>query len=183
MVGVTVLSNFRHSEQDRYHLIPSCHNVRYFGPCLHIAPVCREFVSTITSGGLSKVLKPRPQIPCLITAIENSSCAITNQTCICYDEDLSAQATACIQDSCTVREALSTKNLTSTSCGIPPTTGPSYVPVFMTMTVLCAGSVLLRVVARLKAGYPVWWDDFIISLSFVGSALCSGGFQPRYHER
>lgn len=163
--------------------MPSCRDVRSFGPGLYIAPVCCEFVSTITSRGLSKVLKPRPQISCLTTAIENSSCAITNQTCVCYDEALNAQATACIQDSCTVREALSTKNLTSTSCGISPTTGPSYVPVFMTMTVLCAFSVLLRVVARLKAGYPVWWDDFIISLSFVGSAPCSGVFQPRYRER
>lgn len=111
---------------------------------------------------------PQCAISCLTTAIENSSCAITNQTCLCYDEALNAEATACIRDSCTVREALSTKNSTSTSCGISPATGPSYVPVFMTMTVLCAVSILLRVVARMRAGYPVWWDDFIISLSFLG---------------
>lgn len=123
---------------------------------------------------LSRVLIPHLQISCLITAIDNSSCAITNETCVCHDEALSAQATACIEESCTVREALSTKNQTSVSCGIEPNVGPSYVPAFMALTALCAVSVLLRVIARLKAGYPVWWDDFIITLSFVGQLLAFG---------
>lgn len=136
--------------------------------------MCCESMPSIVDRGLSRVLKPRIQITCFLDAIGNSSCTISDQACVCRDEDLETQATACIMETCTVREALFTKNLTATSCGIAPNIGPSYVPVFMALTALCAASVLLRVVARLKAGYPVWWDDFIISLSFVGSILRSG---------
>lgn len=88
--------------------------------------------------------------------------------CICYNEDLSAQATACIKQNYIMREALSTKNMTATSCGISPTIGPSYVPVFIALTTIYAISLLLRIAVRLKAGYPIWWDNFIITLSFVG---------------
>lgn len=112
---------------------------------------------------------PKCSIGCLLAAFDNVGCAITNQTCACHDEDLTAQATTCIQDSCTVREALSTKNLTDTYCGVTPNTAPFYpYPVFLTFTALCAVSVLLRVIARLKVGYPFWWDDIIIALSFLG---------------
>ncbi|KAK2599438.1 hypothetical protein N8I77_011192 [Diaporthe amygdali] len=110
---------------------------------------------------------PQCASACLMTAASDSSCAITNQTCVCHDEGLNTQATACILESCTVREALSTKNLTSTYCGIIPATIPSYVPVIVTFVVLCAVSILLRVIARLKTRVPVWWDDFIITLSFL----------------
>ena len=139
--------------------------------------MCCESTPAIASRGLCQLLRTHIiQIECFITAVQNSPCTIANQTCVCHDKDLSAQATVCIKESCTVREALSTKNLTSTSCGLTPNTRPSYIPVFMTFTALCAISVLLRVAARLKAGYPVWWDDFIITLSFVGSTLCSAVF-------
>lgn len=157
--------------QYQCHSVPSYRHVRSFDPCFYIASVCCEFMPLIVDRGLSRVLRPRTQITCLINAIGNSSCAISDQACVCYDEDLNVQATACIMESCTVRVALSTKNLTATSCGISPNIGASYVPLFMAMTALCAVSILLRVVARLKAGYPVWWDDFIIGVSFVGSTL------------
>lgn len=50
----------------------------------------------------------------------------------------------------------------------------------MTLTALGAISVLLRVVARLKAGYPVWWDDFMIALSFVGLSIRFNCLQAKY---
>lgn len=174
------LSEILHGEQYQCHLVPSCRHVWSFDPCFYIAPVCCEFMPSIVDRGLSRVLRPRTQITCLLNAIDNSSCAISDQACVCYDEDLNVQATACIMESCTVREALSTKNLTATSCGIAPNIGASYVPLFMAMTALCAVSILLRVVARLKAGYPVWWDDFIIGVSFVGSTLHPEFLQPHY---
>lgn len=50
----------------------------------------------------------------------------------------------------------------------------------MTLTALGAVSVFLRVVARLKAGYPVWWDDFMIALSFVGLSNRLAFLQAKY---
>lgn len=102
-----------------------------------------------------------------MTAVEDSDCPVSNQTCICHNKNLNAQATACVTAGCTIRESLFTKNLTSTSCGISPTVDHSYVPVLMAFTAIAAVCVMLRVIARLKAKVPVWWDDFIVVMSFV----------------
>ncbi|KAI1381967.1 hypothetical protein F4677DRAFT_400427 [Hypoxylon crocopeplum] len=111
---------------------------------------------------------PRCAVACVLTAVEDSVCAITNQTCVCHDEDLNAKATACVTMNCTIREALFTKDLTYTSCGIAPGVDHSYMPITISFTALSAVAILLRVVARIQARVPVWWDDFIISLSFLG---------------
>ncbi|KAI1634613.1 hypothetical protein F4809DRAFT_651712 [Biscogniauxia mediterranea] len=110
---------------------------------------------------------PQCAIACILDSVENSTCANTNQTCVCHDEAFNAQATACVAASCTVREALSTKNLTSTACGIAPETDYYYVPIIVVFITLCTISVAARVIARLQARIPVWWDDFIITLSFL----------------
>ncbi|KAI1779826.1 hypothetical protein F4818DRAFT_437127 [Hypoxylon cercidicola] len=111
---------------------------------------------------------PKCAAACLLGAIEASTCAMTNATCVCYDESLNAKATACIAGNCTVREAFFTKNLTSTSCGIVPTVDNSYVPIYIAFDVITAIAILLRIAARLKTKVPMWWDDFIIAVSFLG---------------
>ncbi|KAI2628239.1 hypothetical protein GGS21DRAFT_492888 [Xylaria nigripes] len=112
---------------------------------------------------------PNCAASCLISAVEGSTCAVTDQACVCHNADLNAKATACVASSCTVKESLFTMNLTSTACGISPHVDHSYVPVFIAFVTLSAVSVLLRVIARLHTRVPVWWDDFIISLSFLGA--------------
>lgn len=107
----------------------------------------------------------------MVITVEDSNCANSDRNCLCHNKHLNTQATACVTESCTVREALSTKNLTSTSCGISPTVDHSYVPVLMAFTVIAAVCVLLRVIARLKTRFPVWWDDLIVALSFVSHAF------------
>ncbi|KAI3320288.1 hypothetical protein HD806DRAFT_538477 [Xylariaceae sp. AK1471] len=110
---------------------------------------------------------PKCAVQCLLTVVEEPTCAITDQACGCHNEDLNAKASACVDASCTIREALTTMNLTSTACGIAPHVNHSYVPVFIAFVSLSAISVLLRVITRLHTKVPVWWDDFIITLSFV----------------
>ncbi|KAI1078725.1 hypothetical protein F5B20DRAFT_547059 [Whalleya microplaca] len=111
---------------------------------------------------------PRCAAACMLTAVVASRCAITNQTCVCHDEDLNTKATVCVAANCTIRESLFTKNLTSVACGIAPSVNHSYVPVLIIFTTFSAVSVFLRVIARIQARVPVWWDDFIITLSFLG---------------
>ena len=63
-----------------------------------------------------------------------STCSLTDVTCMCDNEDLLAQITACVGKTCTVKEALSkkhqrpsrslltlkaTKKVTSAGCGVP----------------------------------------------------------------
>ncbi|KAI0479825.1 hypothetical protein F4859DRAFT_529959 [Xylaria cf. heliscus] len=112
---------------------------------------------------------PNCAATCLIATVEESTCAITNQTCICGNRDLNAKVTGCVTAACTVRESLRTQNLTYTSCGITPRVDHSYVPVLIAFVTLSAVAVSMRVVARLHAKIAVWWDDFIIALSFLGS--------------
>ncbi|KAI0418926.1 hypothetical protein F5X98DRAFT_336709 [Xylaria grammica] len=112
---------------------------------------------------------PKCAATCLIASVVESACSLANQTCVCSDQDLNARATACVAASCTIREALATQNLTSTQCGVAPRVDHSYVPVFIAFVTLSAISVLLRVITRLQDRVPMWWDDFIIALSFLGS--------------
>ncbi|KAF7538290.1 hypothetical protein G7054_g3068 [Neopestalotiopsis clavispora] len=125
---------------------------------------------------------PRCATACLVTAIYESTCAITNSTCVCRDEELNTKATACITESCTVREGLFTKNLTSTSCGIAPHVDHSFLTPGIVFVTLSAISVGLRIVARIQAKLPVWWDDFIITLSFMGCIAFSAlGWSLKSH--
>ncbi|OAA58475.1 Extracellular membrane protein, CFEM domain protein [Niveomyces insectorum RCEF 264] len=56
---------------------------------------------------------------CLVSAIGQSPCSPTNMTCMCTNEAFLDDSTVCIQSNCTVIEALSSKNVTSTACGAP----------------------------------------------------------------
>ncbi|KAI0554355.1 hypothetical protein F4679DRAFT_528077 [Xylaria curta] len=117
---------------------------------------------------------PKCAITCLIDAIEESKCALTNQTCVCSSKELNATATTtCVIESCTIRETLTTQNLTSTLCGIAPRVDHSYVSVSIPFVTLSAVCVLLRIVARVHTRVPLWWDDFIIAVSFLGSVAYS----------
>lgn len=75
--------------------------------------------------------------------------------------------------SCTVRQALFTKNLTNTACDIFPHVDHSYMAPFVAFVVLSAVAVGLRVISRIQAKLAAWWDDFIVTLSFVRIPLPS----------
>ncbi|KAI0479211.1 hypothetical protein GGR56DRAFT_665046 [Xylariaceae sp. FL0804] len=117
---------------------------------------------------------PKCAVQCLQTAIQGSSCAATNQTCICSNEELNTVSKACTIANCTVREALFTQNLTSVSCGIAPRVDLSYIPITTSFLALAGLAVSLRIVARLQAKLPIWWDDFFVVISFFSCvALCA----------
>lgn len=51
------------------------------------------------------------QAECLLTAVLDSTCAPTNQTCICMNEPLQAEVAICVRGACTIKESLSTQSL------------------------------------------------------------------------
>ncbi|KAI9170587.1 Satratoxin biosynthesis SC23 cluster protein [Paramyrothecium foliicola] len=53
-------------------------------------------------------------------------------------------------------------------CGVLPRQEHNYLIVLVVFFALSALAVFLRIVARLQARVPMWWDDFIIGLSFLG---------------
>ncbi|CRK09486.1 hypothetical protein BN1708_002171 [Verticillium longisporum] len=56
---------------------------------------------------------------CLGIALERSTCAATDTACICQDKPLQASVQGCVLQSCTVKDALVTQNVTATSCQAP----------------------------------------------------------------
>ncbi|KAF7560062.1 hypothetical protein G7046_g4092 [Stylonectria norvegica] len=83
--------------------------------CLGALPLVRCQASS------SSVLAELPTcaIKCLSAAIVDSHCSATNQTCMCTTESLQTQVAICVTESCTIKEALLTKNITTTSCQAP----------------------------------------------------------------
>lgn len=62
---------------------------------------------------------PNCAIECLATAVLNSPCSFTNQTCLCTNARLQDDVTGCVTVNCTVKESLFTKNVTESNCHVP----------------------------------------------------------------
>ncbi|KAK1964467.1 CFEM domain-containing protein [Colletotrichum sublineola] len=78
----------------------------------------------LSLGGVVRAVDLAPsQLPscaltCILSQSSHTNCAITNQTCLCADTAFSNLVETCVQASCTVKEALATKNETLTACGV-----------------------------------------------------------------
>ncbi|KAI9370284.1 hypothetical protein BJX61DRAFT_544765 [Aspergillus egyptiacus] len=76
---------------------------------------------------------------CMQTGIAGSSCAATDMDCVCTDPALQADISSCIVVSCTVKEALTSQNASSTMCGIEPRDishiTPTVTSVFMPLAI------------------------------------------------
>ncbi|KAH7310664.1 hypothetical protein B0I35DRAFT_439502 [Stachybotrys elegans] len=106
---------------------------------------------------------PTCALTCLIGAIGHSECMPTNQTCICADTAMQAEATACITSACTVREALFTKNVTMANCGAPiRDSSHEYVITTNILGVLIGVFVAQRLAFKLyyKLGFAI--DDWLL---------------------
>ncbi|KAF1922778.1 uncharacterized protein M421DRAFT_11372, partial [Didymella exigua CBS 183.55] len=62
---------------------------------------------------------PPCALTCLVTAASESPCQPTNSTCTCTNALYQSAVETCVSQSCTVKEGLTTKNATSTLCGVP----------------------------------------------------------------
>ncbi|CAG9949551.1 unnamed protein product, partial [Clonostachys rosea f. rosea IK726] len=115
---------------------------------------------------------PTCALKCFISAINNSTCSLTDTACACGNAALAQQATVCIRSGvCTIREQLAAKNITSASCGIEPATTYAYIPITLTFIALAAVTGGVRLLSRLAFGLKLWWDDW---MSFTALAACIG---------
>ncbi|KAF7125862.1 hypothetical protein CNMCM5793_002155 [Aspergillus hiratsukae] len=96
---------------------------------------------------------PSCALQCIVSTVPHSDCAITNQTC------------------CTIREALATKNVTSTACGAPIRDRTRVVSIAGVVGgVLAVLAFALRMMARLPCcGGQFGMDDLamIVTVSMV----------------
>ncbi|GJC99389.1 CFEM domain-containing protein [Colletotrichum higginsianum] len=108
---------------------------------------------------------------CIASAFAGGFCAPTNQTCICTNEQFQHNVTLCVSASCTIPEALATKNASLTNCGAPVhNRAESYVVLSNTMAILAAVCVMSRFGYKIVfAGLDVGWDDWFVMATLVAA--------------
>ncbi|KAH7068441.1 hypothetical protein BKA63DRAFT_521757 [Paraphoma chrysanthemicola] len=106
---------------------------------------------------------------CLQTALADSPCQITNQTCICTNTRLQSAVEGCVLQSCTLRQSLSIKNVTATACHAPIRSRQHEIRVSnIVLTLTAYICVVIRLVY--KAVYSVdefSWDDYTITATVI----------------
>ncbi|KAK2598161.1 hypothetical protein QQS21_005712 [Conoideocrella luteorostrata] len=102
---------------------------------------------------------------CLTSAVLHSTCAPTDAACICADEQIQVSSTSCIQASCSLKDALSTKNTTSTACNAPIRDKTAiYTTLSITLGVTTITIVLMRIIFKqfFSAAQALAIDDKVI---------------------
>ncbi|KAI0543495.1 CFEM domain-containing protein [Xylaria curta] len=123
-------------------------------------------LSSVVSGQLENL--PQCGLECLVSAVLNSTCALTDTPCICANTVLQGQAQNCVLASCSVREQLATLNGTNAECGIFSGHDRSWVPPMLVFVILAGLIFLLRIVSRVICHTKFWWDDFFNLLATIG---------------
>ncbi|KAJ5272141.1 hypothetical protein N7524_005410 [Penicillium chrysogenum] len=149
--------------------------MRLFGAAALVAAL---FAATVIAGmeQLAAVL-PSCALDCMTTSVSQSYCEPTNQKCLCSDAHYTAVLQKCVLVSCTVKESLTTKNVTSTACGAPirdHTKIVSHAGVAGGIVALVA--FILRMLARLSCcggifGADDWTMMLTVALLIPLSAL------------
>ncbi|KAJ9134308.1 Cfem domain containing protein [Pleurostoma richardsiae] len=105
-------------------------------------------------------LPPTCGLSCIVQYTLQSTCSLTNITCICDDVPLNDQISVCVKANCTVHEQLQTEKYSKDSCGIAPRDRSTLVwilPVIFGSFGLVA--FILRVTARFAVGLHTWGPD------------------------
>ncbi|KAF2442465.1 hypothetical protein P171DRAFT_392365 [Karstenula rhodostoma CBS 690.94] len=113
---------------------------------------------------LAKQLPPC-SLTCFMSEIPKSTCA-TNLTseCLCTNAALNAAVGACSMKTCTVYELFQTKNISSTSCGVPVRySGRKFIVLGTAGVATAVLSFILRMAATLH-GRQISWDDATMAL-------------------
>ncbi|OQD82301.1 hypothetical protein PENANT_c022G09635 [Penicillium antarcticum] len=110
---------------------------------------------------------PSCALECMKVSLPQSSCTLTDQKCQCTDVNYTATLERCVATTCTIRQSLTTKNVTSSACGAPlrdRTALVSYLGVGGGVLALIA--FILRMVARLRCcGGTFGMDDWTMMLT------------------
>ncbi|KAM3534879.1 hypothetical protein MY4038_001780 [Beauveria bassiana] len=113
---------------------------------------------------------PSCALPCVMSAVSESTCSPTDMQCICLNHDLQKSAVACILKSCSLSDSLHTKNATMTACGAPVRNkSPQYYTMSIVLGVLAICLVLVRVAFKQfwSSSRALGPDDKIILLTVV----------------
>ncbi|KAI3573956.1 hypothetical protein IWW34DRAFT_884725 [Fusarium oxysporum f. sp. albedinis] len=110
---------------------------------------------------------------CFASAHADSECSPTDTTCRCTNEKLQQDITICVAGTCTVKEAMFTKNATMTACGAPVRNRtPSFVTENAILGVLSGLFVFQRFATKIFYKLPLGLDDWFILLTILVGIPC-----------
>ncbi|KAH9900439.1 hypothetical protein F4778DRAFT_142284 [Xylariomycetidae sp. FL2044] len=111
---------------------------------------------------------PECGLTCLLHTIPSSPCqTLTNDTCICTNEELYTATAACTALKCTVTERLAILNLEKKACGIPARTRRSDIPGQIVVQIFSLACIAMRIYARYTSLSKLETDDYMVLLMAV----------------
>ncbi|PVH76144.1 hypothetical protein DL98DRAFT_465509 [Cadophora sp. DSE1049] len=113
---------------------------------------------------------PQCALTCLATSVANSTCAPTDTACVCSNVPLNAAISACVQSTCTIKQSLTTLNITHTLCEDPIRDKRNFYNILSNVFGVSSGvAVVLRFYSRWKSAQEFWYDDYsIIAVMVLG---------------
>ncbi|CAG8921591.1 unnamed protein product [Penicillium salamii] len=107
------------------------------------------------------------KLKCMVASVPQSSCAPTDQKCLCLDTHYTVTLEECVLTSCTIRESLTTKNVTTSLCGAPVRDRTKVVSAAgLAGGIIALIAFILRMVARLRCcGGVFGMDDLTMMLT------------------
>ncbi|PTB78708.1 hypothetical protein M440DRAFT_1199969 [Trichoderma longibrachiatum ATCC 18648] len=129
-------------------------------------------VNPVDHQGFLKILNvvPKCAVECLETSVKGTGCKFGDLECMCTDEEYQDAATTCVKKACKMSEALTTKNLTQTACGIPMRDiSAQYTSMNITSGIFAILLVIARLVYRrfFSGSGRLGVDDWIIFAAIV----------------
>ncbi|KAI7782216.1 hypothetical protein LA080_013761 [Diaporthe eres] len=118
---------------------------------------------------------PECGVNCLVSALSQSSCLPSDDSCLCADHVYNDFVNSCVLGNCSVKEQLTTQRVTSLGCGVTynDTTGSLkllHYLLFASQTIF----FILRMASRALKLAPWDLDDttiVVLTLGFLGSGI------------
>ncbi|USW52750.1 Putative extracellular membrane protein, CFEM [Septoria linicola] len=145
---------------------------------LIVQVACAENAHNLTSENVLALLQTMPECgrTCLLTTISASPCKPGNLTCTCENSAITDTTTECVLQSCSVKNQLTTKNITETLCQRPirDRRGPGLRSIIAGL-ILATTALALRLASKINSpcggndgwSTTLWWDDAVIVFGFA----------------
>ncbi|KAL5001726.1 hypothetical protein BDV10DRAFT_159610 [Aspergillus recurvatus] len=122
--------------------------------------------STLASNLLDSL--PQCAAACVSTVLEASTCGPGDTTCLCTTTVALESAIGCYSLQCTVKEGLSSTNMTRSACGVPEESQANLTPALAgSLGMLALIMVGLRIGWRTATKKAFGWDDGFILLAIA----------------
>ncbi|EME85272.1 uncharacterized protein MYCFIDRAFT_83369 [Pseudocercospora fijiensis CIRAD86] len=120
-------------------------------------------------------LIPDCGLTCLETMVLASPCSFTDLDCSCNNATIAEQVAVCVLGTCSVKQTLSTKNITEIMCG-KPRRDRTHVIAYSGIggMAVAVAAYFVRIVSKIHISSQgrtifteLWWDDFALTLGMM----------------